>query len=197
MKKIPHTLLVLLALVTLFISACGGQKVLKQSVVPAGSKPQASLVEFTGVIEAIHGDQWTVNGQQIMVTPTLLQAGNYNVGDSIKGKAEMQADGSLSATEIETSEDDGSVDDINENTNDTNENGNDSNDNGSVDNGNANEDNFNENDSNDNSQDESFNDNEDNQGDDSQGDNQNDNENDQGDDNSGSGHGGGNSGGDD
>jgi len=208
MKKIPHVVMLVLATAALLISACGGAKTLKQSAGIGGGKPQASLVEFTGVIEAINGDQWTVNGQNITITPTLLQGGNFSVGDSIKGKGEIQADGSLAATEVETSEDDGSVDNINDNTNDSNFNENDSNDNGSIDNGNSNDDNFNDNSqndnfndnsSNDNSQDDNFNDNEDDQGDDSQGDNSNDNGNDQGDDNSGSGHGsgGGQGGGDD
>ena len=35
----------------------------RQPASSAAEKVQADLVEFTGVIEAINGTQWTINGQ--------------------------------------------------------------------------------------------------------------------------------------
>ncbi|MFN8400978.1 MAG: DUF5666 domain-containing protein [Anaerolineales bacterium] len=99
MKKQSYIFLVLVALVAIFVSACGGTAAAENS---AGSdKPRASLVEFTGVIEAIDGNQWTVNGQVITVDPTILRDGPFAVGDTVKVEAEVQSDGSVVITRVE------------------------------------------------------------------------------------------------
>lgn len=98
MKKQIRFLFVAAALIAILINACGA--------VPAGSsvgsdKPLASLVEFTGVIEAIDGNQWTINGQTITVDPSVLRDGPFAVGDTVKVEAEVQADGSVVVTRVE------------------------------------------------------------------------------------------------
>ncbi|HNB35625.1 MAG TPA: hypothetical protein PK414_05360, partial [Anaerolineales bacterium] len=61
MKKISRLFLFVMALTAVLISACGGTAAAPASDTSAGSdKPQASLVQFTGVIEAMDGNQWTV-----------------------------------------------------------------------------------------------------------------------------------------
>ena len=100
MKKQSYIFLVLVALIAVFVSACGGAAAATDT--SAGSdKPRASLVEFTGVIEAIDGNQWTVNGQVITVDPTVLRDGPFVVGDTVKVEAEVQSDGSVVITRVE------------------------------------------------------------------------------------------------
>lgn len=190
MKKYSNLFLVLAALTAMLISACGGAAAGTETSAGSG-KPLASLVEFTGVIEAIDGNQWTVNGQVITVEPSVLRDGPFEVGDTVKIEAEVQADGSLVVTRVEPPAGD------NANTNDDNtdsglgnsngnSNGNDNaNANGnSNSNGNSNDDNSNGNSNDDNSNDDNSND--DNSNDDnSNDDNSNGSSND--DDNSGSG----------
>jgi len=147
-KKLSKILIPMLVLAALLISACTG------AAAPAGSsggiKVDAAPVEFTGVIEAINGNQWTVGGQVIMVDPSVLRDGPFNVGDTVKVEAEVQADGSLVVTRVEApSADDNSNDDnINDsNSNDENVNGDNSND-GNVNDDNSNDDNINDDNSN-------------------------------------------------
>jgi len=185
MKKQFRFLFVVLALVAMFISACGGAATANSSV--GGDKPRASLVEFTGVIEAIDGNQWTINGQVITVDPAVLRDGPFAVGDTVKVEAEVQADGSVVVTRVEppvtglddNSNDDNSNDDNGNDDNSNDDNSNDSNsngDNGNEDNGNddnSNDDNGNDDNSNDDSSnDDSSNDdnsNDDNSSDDNSG----------------------------
>src|SRR5512133_1556766 len=100
MKKQFRFLLVVVALVSMLISACGGTATADTSA--GGDKPLASLVEFTGVIEAIDGNQWTINGQVITVDPTILRDGPFVVGDTVKVEAEVQADGTVVVTRVES-----------------------------------------------------------------------------------------------
>ena len=99
MKKISKILIPMLVLATLLISACTG------AAAPAdtsgSSKVSAAPVEFTGVIEAINGNQWTVGGQVITVDPSVLRDGPFIVGDTVKVEAEVQADGSIVVTRVE------------------------------------------------------------------------------------------------
>ncbi len=102
MKKLFRNLIPMLVLSTLLVSACTGVSApLSNS---GGSKVEAALVEFTGVIEAINGDQWTVGGQVITVDPSVLRDGPFNVGDTIKVEVDVQQDGSIVVTRVETSE---------------------------------------------------------------------------------------------
>jgi hypothetical protein len=103
MKKQSQFLLILAALFAMLISACGGTTAATETETSAGSnKPLASLVEFTGVIEAINGDQWTIDGQLITVDPSTVRDGIFKVGDTVKIEAEVQADGSLIVTRVES-----------------------------------------------------------------------------------------------
>ena len=135
MKKQSYIFLVLVALIAVFVSACGGAAAATDT--SAGSdKPRASLVEFTGVIEAIDGNQWTVNGQVITVDPTVLRDGPFVVGDTVKVEAEVQSDGSVVITRVETPVEAVGTDDISNDN--SNANINDDNSNASLENANGN-----------------------------------------------------------
>ena len=131
MKKFSYVLVLVLALTAVIISACGGSAAIStpDSSAVSGGKPQASVVEFTGVIETINGNEWTVNGQKITVDPAVVRDGPFSVGDTVKVEVQVQADGSMVVSRVETQ---GAVDNSNDaNSNDTNSNSN-SNDNGNA-----------------------------------------------------------------
>lgn len=169
MKKYSNLLLVLAALTAMLISACGGATAGTETSAGSG-KPLASLVEFTGVIEAIDGNQWTVNGQVITVEPSVLRDGPFEVGDTVKVEAEVQEDGSLVVTRVEPpAGDNANTNDDNTNSGLGNSNGNsngnananangNSNSNGNSNDDNSNDDNSNDDDSNGNSNDDNSND---------------------------------------
>lgn len=100
MKTKLHSLFVLLALVAILVSACGPVAAGNETS-SGGDKPRASLVEFTGIIEGMDGNQWTINGQTITVDDTILRDGPFQVGDTVKVEAEVQADGSVVVTRVE------------------------------------------------------------------------------------------------
>jgi hypothetical protein len=120
MKKQSRLFLVLMAMIAVFVTACGGTATADTSA--GGDKPRASLVEFTGVIEAMDGNQWTVNGQIITVDPAVLRDGPFAIGDTVKVEAEVQADGSVVVTRVEPPLAADTNDNSNENTNDDNSN---------------------------------------------------------------------------
>ncbi len=98
MKKLSRIFLIGSVLTAMLLSACGAA-----AVDSAGAnKGNASLVEFTGIIDAINGDQWTVNGQVITVDPAVVKDGPFLVGDKVKVEADVQADGSVVITRVET-----------------------------------------------------------------------------------------------
>jgi hypothetical protein len=100
MKHITRTLVFILVLTTLLVSACAG------AAAPAsnsgGGKAQSEVVEFTGVIDAINGNQWTINGQVVTVDPALIKDGPFQVGDTVKLEAQVAQDGSVTVTRVET-----------------------------------------------------------------------------------------------
>ena len=105
MKKFNRMFAVVLVLTALLISACGAASAAKTDGPVSGvgnGRGNASLVEFSGVIEAINGNQWTVNGQVITVDPAAVKDGPFNVGDTVKVQANVQADGSIVITQVET-----------------------------------------------------------------------------------------------
>jgi len=57
--------------------------------------------EFTGIVEAINGDSWQVSGQTFGFTSQTEVKDNIVVGDMVKVHYLKNADGSMTATEIE------------------------------------------------------------------------------------------------
>jgi len=99
MKHIKF-LSVLLALFAILLSACGSTALPVASQDNAAPKVQASVV-FTGAVESISGSQWVVNGQTIMVDPSVIRDGSFQVGDTIKMEIALQSDGSVAALRVE------------------------------------------------------------------------------------------------
>jgi len=150
MKKQSNFLLILAALFAMILSACGGTAAVGTETSAGANKPLASLVQFTGVIDAIDGNQWTVNGQVITVDPAVVRDGTFKIGDTVKVEGEVQADGTLVVTRVElptdasnSNDDNGNDDNSNSsNSNDDNSNSSNSNDDNSN-SSNSNEDNSN------------------------------------------------------
>ena len=212
MKRIAHVLALVLAISAVLLSACGAvAAVSAPSTSGGGDKPQLAPVEFTGIIESIDGNQWTVGGKTLTVDPAVVRDGPFSVGETVKVEVQVQADGSMVVSRVEApatdpNSNDANMNDVNSNdvnSNDANSNEINSNDvnsndanmndvNSNDDNGNAS--NINDDNSN------GSNSNDDNGNDSSSNDNSSMSSNSNSDDhggNSGSGNGGGNGGGGD
>ena len=100
-KRFFFTTVVMLAAYVL--SACGG--VPQQAGQPSGEqaaiKVRAVEVAYTGVIEAINGNEWTVNGQVLSVDPSAVRDGPFQAGDTVKVEGEVNPDGSLTILRVE------------------------------------------------------------------------------------------------
>ena len=141
MKKLSYILVLVLALTAMLISACGGSAAISapDSSAVDGGKPQATHVEFTGVIESMVGNEWTVNGQKITVDPAVVRDGPFNVGDTVKVEVQVQADGSMVVSNVETPGAADNSNDVNSNDVNSNSNGNDNSNANSNDNDNVND----------------------------------------------------------
>jgi hypothetical protein len=84
------------------LAACSGT--LPGSTTSAGgSKVEANVVAFTGIVEAIEGNEWTVNGQKLTIDPATSLDPNIAVGDEVKVEANLSADGRVIALKVESS----------------------------------------------------------------------------------------------
>jgi len=121
MQKSFRLMATVLFLGAYLLSACTGAA--PQSDGPVTVKAQkvsASEVVFTGIVEAMNGDQWTVSGQQVTVDASTALDANIKVGDVVKVEANVSQDGSVLAVKIEAS----LPDDTNSNSSNDNSNGN-------------------------------------------------------------------------
>ena len=83
------------------LAACGGT--LPSAATSAkGPKVDASLVAFTGIVEAMNGTQWTVSGQTLTLDPQVSLDPNIGVGDRVKVEANVSADGSVVALKVKS-----------------------------------------------------------------------------------------------
>ncbi len=186
MKPTSRRIVIVLALTAMLLSACGAG-----ASAVGGGKVQAVPTAYTGVVESMNGNVWTVNGQTIAVEPAVVQGGPFNVGDPVKIVGKRESSGAFTVANVSapTAQDMaalpqfGSDDNSNTNSND-NANVNSNDDNTNV---NSNDDNANVNSNDDNA---NVNSNDDNGNANSNDDNTNGNDN--GNDNGGGGGGGGN-----
>ena len=204
-------ILTVVLLVAYILSACGPAQederpsTGEQSGEQTSIKVRASEVAFTGVVEAINGNDWTIGGQVLTIDPAVVRDGPFQAGDTVKIEGNVNQDGSITITRVEapSAEDlanlphlgnDNTNENANENAND-NANSNDANSNSNA-NLNTNDDNSND-DANSNVNDDNSNDDDDSNSNDdnSNDDDSNSNDDDSSDDHSGSGSGSG--GGDD
>lgn len=85
--------------------ACGGTLPAAPVDDTAAIKVLAAEVEFTGTVESIDGDVWVVDGQSVTVDLQNVDP-NIQVGDTVKVEGVVAEDGTITATEIESSVDD-------------------------------------------------------------------------------------------
>ncbi|HET7090744.1 MAG TPA: DUF5666 domain-containing protein [Anaerolineae bacterium] len=143
-------------------------------------------VEFSGTVEAMGADGWTIDGMTVHVTAQTEIEDGIDVGDFVKVHTQVAADGSLVAREIKLDESgSGDAENDNDDNGNANDNG-DDNQNGNN-NDNGNDDNQNDNENGDNGNDnqnanENDNQNGNDNGNDNGGDGDNENGNDNGDD---------------
>lgn len=106
MKTISRIKVLLFVLIPAYLlAACGGTA--PQALTPAaGPKVDANVVAFTGIVEAINGNQWTVSGQTLTLDPQTLLDPNIVVGDEVKVEANVLSDGAVVATKVESSKPD-------------------------------------------------------------------------------------------
>ncbi|MFN8410824.1 MAG: DUF5666 domain-containing protein [Anaerolineales bacterium] len=105
MKKVSRIFVIIVALTAMLLSACGAASAVNSDgsvSAVGGGKGNASPVQFTGIIEAINGNQWTVDGRVITVDPSVIRDGAFKVGDQVKVEVQVQTDGSVVVTRVET-----------------------------------------------------------------------------------------------
>lgn len=84
-----------------FLAACGGT-LPQVSASTQGPKVQANVVAFTGIVESIAGNEWTVSGQKISLAPQVSLDPNVAVGDTVKVEANVLDDGVVVALKVES-----------------------------------------------------------------------------------------------
>lgn len=135
MKKSVRFIATVLVLGAYLLSACtGGAAPQSNSSANPQDNSGSNDVVFTGAVESISGDQWTVNGQTIKVDGSTAVDANINVGDVVKVEASVDQNGTVMAVKIESST--AGVDD---NSNSANGNDSNANDNTNDDNVNTND----------------------------------------------------------
>jgi uncharacterized membrane protein YgcG len=100
MKHVSRSILIVLVLTAVLLSACGAVSAPVSSAL-SGGKVQAAPVAFIGVVESINGDQWIINGQALTVAPIVLRDGPFAVGDSVKVEGTVNLDGSFTVSRVE------------------------------------------------------------------------------------------------
>ena len=138
MQKSIRFMASVLILGAYLLSACTGAAPSQSSDPAKAQKVDSSEVVFTGIVEAINGDQWTVNGQTVVIDGLTALDVNIKVGDVVKVEASVDQAGVITAVKIESSV----ADDTNSNSsndNSGNANDNNANDANSNDDSNAND----------------------------------------------------------
>jgi hypothetical protein len=69
--------------------------------------PEAGKVEFRGLLRAMNGDTWIIDGVTVIVSRRTEIKGNPVVGDVVKVEGQRQGDGTVAAREIEVLEREG------------------------------------------------------------------------------------------
>ncbi len=96
MKKVTRYVLIVFVLASMLLGACAA------APVTGASKVESASVAFTGTIDGISGSQWIVNGQSITVEPSVIRDGPFSVGDLVKVEVDVNQDGSITVTRVET-----------------------------------------------------------------------------------------------
>jgi len=106
MKQLPRFLIPVFVLAALALGAFG--VAFARELTNAEYNTTATdEVEFTGTVESINGNVWTIGGRTVVVDSATELTGFISVGQQVKVHASMGVDGSLAAREIELAGADG------------------------------------------------------------------------------------------
>jgi hypothetical protein len=101
--KVKKYFPVAVILIGILLGACAAPAAPSASPGSDGvDKALFSEVVFSGVIEGMDGDLWTINGQTVKVDSSVLRDGPFVVGDTVKVEALVAADGSVTAQRVES-----------------------------------------------------------------------------------------------
>ena len=103
MKRSFSLFLSVVGLAGFLLTACSGS-----APTLAQQKPgvESARVQFVGTIETMQGNQWTINGQAVEVSPDLVDGMTFQVGDDVKVAAVIDKNGEAQAESIEKPDDD-------------------------------------------------------------------------------------------
>lgn len=102
MFKINRFILISFWLIGAYLlSACGGT-LSRSSALEVAPKALAKEVVFTGIVEAINGNQWVVSGQTVTVDPEIAMASNVTIGAFVKAEGIVSSDSTVVALKIES-----------------------------------------------------------------------------------------------
>jgi len=92
-------------LTTYLLSACGAVRLpvardQEEFVVQTQSQDSYFEAAYTGVIEAINGSQWMINGVEVTVDPSVIQGGPFIVGDMVKVEGNVSSDGLFVVSQV-------------------------------------------------------------------------------------------------
>jgi hypothetical protein len=92
-------------LTTYLLSACGAVRLpvardQEEFVVQTQSQESYFEAAYTGVIEAINGSQWMINGVEVTVDPSVIQGGPFIVGDMVKVEGNVSSDGLIVVSQV-------------------------------------------------------------------------------------------------
>ena len=110
MNKRTLVILTALTVISMALSACGATPTAASASV--GAKVDASLVAFTGIVEAIGETEIIVDGQTIILTPEMIAAADFVVGDTVEVEAYVDDAGVVTAKYVELHNEDDYADDM-------------------------------------------------------------------------------------
>ena len=100
MKPLPRFLIPVFVLAALALGAFG-VAFARELTNAEYTTTATDEVEFTGIVESINGNAWTIGGRTVIVDSATELIGFISVDQQVKVHASMGVDGSLAAREIE------------------------------------------------------------------------------------------------
>ena len=111
-KSLRFTLFTVAVLAAYVLSACGAPAPAAAPAAPQSSSSNPSVadaptvlaveVAFSGMVEAMNGSQWVVDGKTINVDPQTV-AGGVQIGDMVRVEGTVGQDGAITSTRVQNS----------------------------------------------------------------------------------------------
>src|SRR5689334_5933759 len=100
MKSKRILMISLFVIASYLLSACAGAARPGNTPAKANVDGNATQVEFTGNLDAINGNQWTVGGQTVEVGEDTALGADFHVGDQVQVHATVNSNGSVKASQV-------------------------------------------------------------------------------------------------